>query len=485
MRINMQRQFYQVCPARLFERGIETSRVCSALCLLYNHTHAFHFVCFLRSPRRRKYQKYAAGDGGLSLSMRYHHNLFLILLVFLTGCSGGTNNVAAEGIPSPTPFQPLTNNASGSPYAGAAPTPLNLPTVIPTPTEVVILPETLPEDVDVTAFTLPGALNPLTGLPPSDPSLLERRPLAIKVANYPRYMRPQSGLTLADQVFEYYIEDGLTRFIAVFYGNDSEWVGPVRSGRYFDEHIQRMFQAYLVFKFADPRELDYFQASDFSKYLVTPTNGICPPFRLLPERINTVEEYNNSYFNTVLWEDCVANGSLLNNRPYIRNGFYSEVPIESELPGTKISTYYSVDSYHYWTYSPENRLYYRYQENDDTRDGNPESYGVMMDRVTALPVSASNVVVLFATHTFANPYDKDDEVFQIDLTGSGEAYVFRDGIGIVAKWYRTNKDQPLLLTTASGSPIYMRPGITFYEVIGTRSYADQGDGEWNFHHDWP
>ena len=41
---------------------------------------------------------------------------------------------------------------------------------------------------------------------PSDPSLLERRPLAIKVANYPRYIRPQSGLTLADNIFEYYIE---------------------------------------------------------------------------------------------------------------------------------------------------------------------------------------------------------------------------------------------------------------------------------------
>ena len=76
--------------------------------------------------------------------------------------------------------------------------------------------------------------------------------MAIKVANHPRYIRPQSGLTLADNVFEYYIEGGLTRFIAIFYGNSSEWVGPVRSGRYFDENIQRMYQAFLVFKFADP-----------------------------------------------------------------------------------------------------------------------------------------------------------------------------------------------------------------------------------------
>ena len=123
--------------------------------------------------------------------------------------------------------------------------------------------------------------------------------MAIKVANYPRYIRPQSGLTLADNIYEYYIEAGLTRFIAVFYGNDSEWVGPVRSGRYFDEHIQRMYQAYLVFKFADPREMNHFLLSDFYDFLVVPTNGSCPPFRLMESR--NIEVYNNSYFNTILW----------------------------------------------------------------------------------------------------------------------------------------------------------------------------------------
>ena len=113
---------------------------------------------------------------------------------------------------------------------------------------------------------------------------MERRPLAIKIANYPRYVRPQSGLTLADQVFEYYIEDGLTRFTAVFYGNNSEWVGPVRSGRFFDENIQRMYQSYLVFKFADKRVLDYFKTTDFADFLVVPSNGACPPFRIMESR---------------------------------------------------------------------------------------------------------------------------------------------------------------------------------------------------------
>ena len=120
--------------------------------------------------------------------------------------------------------------------------------------------------------------NPLTGLTVTNPELLARRPMVIKITQYPRYTRPQSGLSLADVVYEYYIEDKVTRFIAIFYGNDAEQVGPVRSGRFFDEHIARMYQAFFVFKYADPRVYDYFKESDLADYLVVPGNGSCPPF---------------------------------------------------------------------------------------------------------------------------------------------------------------------------------------------------------------
>jgi len=41
------------------------------------------------------------------------------------------------------------------------------------------------------------------------------------------------------------------------------------------------------------------------------------------------------------------------------------------------------------------------------------------------------------------------------------------------------------LTTPLGEPIELRPGITFYEVIGKDSFVDQGDGRWDFHHETP
>ena len=415
--------------------------------------------------------------------------LILISLVLLTGCDSRANPVAAGGLPTPTPFQPVQND-SDSLYAGSPPTPESAPTtsfspiIIEQPTATIPPTEAAPPTV-----AGPFVINPLTGLPVPDPTLLNRRAMAIKVANYPRYIRPQSGLTLADQVYEYYIEGGLTRFIAVMYSNDSEWVGPVRSGRFFDENIQRMYQAFIVFKYADKRVLQYFENTDFKDFLVVPSLGIssfgpCPPFKLLDER--KIEVYNNSYFNTTLWQPCVDKYHLPSDPPSYRTDLFSADYVPTiNLAGTTMYTYYSVDDYNYWQYDPNTGQYYRFQEKSDTRDNRPEKYEQLFDRVTGQAVHASNVVYLFAYHTFANPYDQEDEVYHINLTGSGEAYVFRDGVGIVAKWSRTYVNQPLTLTDTNGIQIELKPGITFYQVLGTNSYVDQSDGQWDFHHSTP
>src|SRR4030042_5417233 len=56
------------------------------------------------------------------------------------------------------------------------------------------------------------------------------RPIAIMVENS-FAARPQSGLYLADVVFEVVDEYGITRFVAIYNSNDAPVVGPVRSSR--------------------------------------------------------------------------------------------------------------------------------------------------------------------------------------------------------------------------------------------------------------
>ncbi|GAB4504525.1 MAG: hypothetical protein Fur0043_15190 [Anaerolineales bacterium] len=401
-----------------------------------------------------------------------------------------------------TPFQP-GNEDEQSPYHFPTPTETGTPTPTPKPTKTAtpkaahtnskpsskptqtpfLAPSPIPSPPPAEGNALAEAIshsgiNPLTGLMVSNPALLERRPIAVKITLFPRYVRPQSGLSLADVVFEYYIEDGLTRFIAVFYGNDAAMAGPVRSGRFFDEHIARMYQAFFVFKYADPRVYDYYKESDLKDYLVVPGNGACPPFVVGKGGRDT---YNNIFLNTVKFKDCIARrAGVDNNRPPLRSGFFSSLPSQSGLPAERIFTQYSVDDYNYWQYLRTENRYLRYQEVDDLRKGKTATYAPLTDALTNLAIKADNVVVLFVAHRFANSNQAEDEVYHIDLYGSGPAYVFRDGLVIEATWNRTHLDQPLLLTTALDTPVYLKPGVTFYQVVGLASESWREGADWHF-----
>ena len=252
----------------------------------------------------------------------------------------------------------------------------------------------------------------------------------------------------------------------------------MRSGRFFDEHIARMYQAFFVFKYADPRVYDYYTESDLKNFLVVPGSGACPPFRVGATKRDT---YNNIFFNTVKFKDCIARRkSVDNNRPPVSSSFFSNLPPNSDLVAERIYTQYSLDDYNYWQYIPEENRYQRYQEVVSQKKGNVATYAPLTDALTEQPVMADNVVVLFVQHRFANRFDEEDEVYHIDLYGSGVAYVFRDGIAIEATWNRVHLDQPILLTSSLGAPIYLKPGVTFYQVIGETSESWQEGTDWHF-----
>jgi hypothetical protein len=66
-------------------------------------------------------------------------------------------------------------------------------------------------------------LNPLTGLEVADPSLLKMPAILISISHFPATARPQAGLSFSPFVYEFYITEGATRFLAVFHG---EWPAP-------------------------------------------------------------------------------------------------------------------------------------------------------------------------------------------------------------------------------------------------------------------
>ena len=128
---------------------------------------------------------------------------YVIVAVFLlNGCAPATSEISTT---SPG------NNDTQSTEAVIPATSAPISKPQPTATQVTYGP-------DQTEF--PVGVNPLSGLPVTDPSLLKTPAMLISVSNFPSVARPQSGLSFAPMVFEFSITEGADRFLAVFYGEN-------------------------------------------------------------------------------------------------------------------------------------------------------------------------------------------------------------------------------------------------------------------------
>jgi hypothetical protein len=76
----------------------------------------------------------------------------------------------------------------------------------------------------------PANFNPLTAQEVKNPSELQVPALLVSISHFPPAARPQYGLSFAPWVFEFYITEGATRFLSVFYGTFPEAEALVTGG---------------------------------------------------------------------------------------------------------------------------------------------------------------------------------------------------------------------------------------------------------------
>jgi hypothetical protein len=382
--------------------------------------------------------------------------------------------------PSPEPITPTV--LSSTPTANPSPT-LTLtlkPTRTPYPTST--LTPTLPPIIRVGPDNLPDYVNQLTGMIVVNPGLLDRRPIAVKVPNYPQSVYPQSGLSMADQIFEYHLEQGLTRFIAIFYGNDTTRVGPIRSGRNFDAHIVQMYNAAYVFNLAyreegnEPLDVYGYLESLIDKRLLVVEPPSCTSYMC---RDDSILSYNNLFGNTFNISKLITQRGIDNGRQDLATNFFYSLGGRGRQRASVIHVDYSYANYAYWQYNQTTNQYYRYQGNIDlTKDKEPE-YILLTDANNDQPIVADNVVILFVPHKFIYKSGLS-EVFDIQLTDRGDAYIFRNGSAFEAIWERREVNKPLYLLTPEGLNFPLKPGITFFQVLNTTSTIEQANEEWTF-----
>ncbi|MCB9456834.1 MAG: DUF3048 domain-containing protein [Anaerolineaceae bacterium] len=157
------------------------------------------------------------------------------------------------------------------------------------------------QDTMIGPDTYPTGINPLTGLPVSNPDLLNRRPLIIKISNNPAIVRPQSGLNEADIVWEHLLSGGVTRFSAIFLSTDLEHIGPVRSAAWWTLNSPVFTGDPFTYSGMAQGTLDVLRGDALMASRVVGGSGPCPPlcrFRVTASRSNTTR-------SSLMPPDCV------------------------------------------------------------------------------------------------------------------------------------------------------------------------------------
>jgi hypothetical protein len=330
-----------------------------------------------------------------------------------------------------------------------------------------------------TASTSPGAssvsnIDPLTGQAVSDVSLLNRRPLVIKVENLPRGRRPQWGLTQADLVYEYYTEQGTSRFAAVFYGKDAQRVGPIRSGRFFDANVVDMYKGILAFGSAYSDVLNSFKKSDFADRLVVEENSNCPPMcRYEPQG------QNDLVTNTSQLSAYITQKGVSNSRQDLSGMTFSAAAPADGQPANQVTARFSGAIYNRWDYDPASQTYLRWVDTQDDPDNQHEVYARLTDRANGQQISADNLVVIFVPYSYY-ARTAETEVFQVSLMGTGRAYVARDGQIYPVEWKRLAAEDVLTLVGKDGKSFALKPGNTWFEVLHAESKMTQKADSWRF-----
>ena len=400
-------------------------------------------------------------------------SVLFIIAWLITACGRGEPSPVEAMATKPLTVtgSTITPSSTPSPF-----TPADTETPTPSPTAT---PEYPVEGYGPIKF--PNNVNPLTGLTVPDSSMLDKRPVAIKINIVPRTgTRPPWGLSSADIVYDYYQNNGYTRFHAIFYGEDAELAGSIRSARFPDHFLIRMHKSIFAYGSADPLINERLFGSEYSDRLVLEGGGsrLCPPTSQAPLCRFDPQGYDFLLGGTSEIHGYINNQGVDDSRQNLDGMYFNLEPPKGGQEGNQVAVRYSGDDYVTWEFDSSNGNYLRFQ--DDSFDtGQGETYAPLTDRNNDEQISAENVVVVLMEHSY---YRKPPaEIVEILVSGSGPAYLFRDGQVFEVRWNIPATDSVLFLTDQDGTPIPYKPGNTWYQVVGNSStISNPEENTWRF-----
>lgn len=311
-----------------------------------------------------------------------------------------------------------------------------------------------------TATVEEQGVNPFTGITLTEEGkavLAERRPLLVSYDNL-NDAWPQSGIGSADFYIEILAEGRITRFLALYYSNPPEIIGPIRSARPYIVMKAEEHDAYLAHVGGSQQAL-----ADIVNYGIADLDGLWSgAFQRIPPKVaphNTYARYED------LMNEARNQGYRMSTSP----DFYGFGDVDEKHFAENVGTiqFFYRDSNVYG----DSGYYVEYFYDEDLMEYARYVNGApCTDEIDGKTVSVSNVLVQYAAHEVLD----DEGRLAIDLLSGGEGLLFRDGRMSKITWVKEGRAALTRFYHEDGTEILLHPGKSVLHVVypGILKYSE-------------
>jgi hypothetical protein len=272
--------------------------------------------------------------------------------------------------------------------------------------------------------------------------------------------------------WEFYTEFGNTRWVAMYYGTEAEKVGPIRSARVLDTRLVPHYDAILVH--VQAFETVWQEISKAGIDTINEFPASCPAICRDSE-----EEFveNSAFGNTAeLTKYAKRIGMVSGERPDLDGMVFDPAAPSGAKSAIGARIYFSSSATAQWKYDEATNRYLRFSEND---------IGGMVpldDRMGGKQLAVDNVIVLLVDiFTYVGKTGTGEQL-DMDLSTSGNAFFFRDGVVVQGSWKSGGPNTPLQFLDSQDQTYALHPGTTYFAIIGKRNIgAAAATTEWHFY----
>ena len=296
-------------------------------------------------------------------------------------------------------------------------------------------------------------LNPLTNLPVRSDEHISRRVLLVALDNVLN-ARPHYGIFFADLVYEMPVEGGASRLVAVFYENDQEIIGPVRSARLYMVDITREWDGVFIHCGGSQESLNQL-ARGYVNWINEITRGAYfwrDRSRRAPYNVMTSTELLYQYIEHRQW-------ALYQTPRAFR--FYDEGERPSRMHArADIARVHYRLSHNNYIFNRATGLYARYIGDTPFIDAN-----------NGAQLQVANIIV---QHVNSTVIDGEGRL-RINLVGEGTAKLFTGGTVQYGTWKRSDINSPTIFLNENGEEWRLNSGQTWIHIADrnvTVSYED-------------